>query len=164
MRHHVHGVLLWTLILLAFPLTVATAADPTGFWLNQDRDGVVQIRREAGQLSGRIVWLKQPNFPADDPSERAGKPRRDIHNPDPTKRNRANIGLKILWGFTQPDNEGVYRGGNAYDPRNGRTYSGTLQMKGNDKLDLRGYVLISLIGRTATWTRIDPARYGIKKR
>jgi len=29
-------------------------------------------------------------------------------------------------------------------------------------LELRGYVMVSLIGRTSTWTRVDPGKYGLK--
>ncbi len=41
-------------------------------------------------------------------------------------------------------------GGQVYDPRNGKTYSGTITMAGKDRLELRGYIMVSLIGRTST--------------
>jgi uncharacterized protein (DUF2147 family) len=123
---------------------------------------VVRIEESGGKLSGRILWLKEPNYTGDDAAGRDGKPRLDEHNPDTAKRERKLLGLTIVWGFGPPDDKGVYDGGQVYDPRNGKTYSGTIAMAGADRLDLRGYVLVSLIGRTSTWTRVDPAKYGLK--
>jgi len=40
-----------------------------------------------------------------------------------------------------------------YDPKSGKTYSCKMTLKG-DKLDIRGFVGVSLIGRTDTFTRV----------
>lgn len=154
---------LGTVLLLAVlaPALVWAAPAPQGFWLTQEGTSVVQLEESGGKIGGRIVWLKTPAYPASDPPSRSGKPRVDEHNPDPAKRNRRLLGLTIVSGFSPPDAEGRCVGGQVYDPRNGKTYSGTIAMRGQDRLDLRGYVLVSLIGKTSTWTRVDPARYGL---
>jgi uncharacterized protein (DUF2147 family) len=48
----------------------------------------------------------------------------------------------------------IWDQGYAYDPENGKTYSCKMTLNGN-KLDVRGFIGISLIGRTTTWTRTN---------
>ena len=137
------------------------AASPEGFWLNQEGTSIVRIAQTGGKLSGRIVWLKEPNYPAGDSQGRAGKPKVDEHNPTPAEREHKLLGMYILWGFSAPDGSGVCEGGRIYDPRNGKTYSATMSIDGNDRLNLRGYIMVSMIGRTNVWTRVDPGKYGL---
>ena len=142
-------------------LAWSAAPSPVGWWLLQDGTAVVRIEEAGGRLSGRTVWMKEPNYPTGDAQGRAGKPQLDDLNPDPAKRERKRLGLQILWGFGPPDDKGVCEGGQVYNPRDGKTYSGTISMIGKDRLELRGYMLVSLIGKTQTWARVDPARYGL---
>lgn len=75
----------------------------------------------------------------------------DLHNPDPRLRGRALCGLWIGKGFVETDPRHA-RGGQLYDPRSGRTYSGQMSADGN-LLHLRGYVGLPIFGRTQTWVR-----------
>lgn len=116
------------------------------FWYNQEKNAKIKIYKATdGKYYGKIVWLKMPN--------RDGKPKVDINNPDKTKRNDPVMGLLILKNFKK-DGEHGYDDGTIYDPKNGKTYSCKMTLK-NDVLDLRGYVGISLLGRTTTWTKAD---------
>ena len=111
----------------------------------------VEISRRGDQLVGTIVKLEEPNFPADHP--RAGQPKVDLENPDPAKRERPIVGLRILSGFTY-DGDGQWSGGTIYDPANGKTYKARIRLQDRDTLDVRGYVGVPLFGRTTTWKRI----------
>ena len=82
-----------------------------------------------------------------------GKPKVDENNPDEAKRNTPLIGLVLLRGL-EKDGDKEYDGGKIYDPKNGKTYSCKITYKGNT-LDLRGFVGVSLLGRTSTWTIAD---------
>lgn len=75
----------------------------------------------------------------------------DINNPNPALRTRSLCGLQIGAGFhlTGP---GRAQDGWLYDPKSGRTYHGSMTRSGTT-LRLRGYVGISIFGRTETWTR-----------
>ena len=44
--------------------------------------------------------------------------------------------------------------GTIYDPTNGKTYSCTIKMKKANELEIRGFIGISLLGRTTVWTRV----------
>jgi uncharacterized protein (DUF2147 family) len=69
-------------------------------------------------------------------------------------RGRTVEGLNILHGFERDriDHE-VWRNGRIYDPGSGRTYRSVVTQEG-DRLLVRGYVGIPLIGRTTTWFRV----------
>ncbi|CAM9385491.1 DUF2147 domain-containing protein [Acinetobacter bereziniae] len=67
------------------------------------------------------------------------------------------VGLKIIDDFKQsPDNPSEYVAGHVLDPLSGNVYSGKIKInpKGN-RLTLRGYIGISLLGRSQTWVRIE---------
>lgn len=159
---HPFSLLIGALCLLTATTVTLAARPPTGYWLVQDGAAIVQISQTGETLSGRMVWLKEPTYPKDDPQGRAGKPKVDANNPDAARQGNPLIGLTLLSGFKPGDGPGVFSGGQVYDPKNGKTYSGTLTQVGDDRLDLRGYVLVSLIGRTSTWTRVDGAKYGLR--
>jgi uncharacterized protein (DUF2147 family) len=62
------------------------------------------------------------------------------------------LGLVILTGFKFDTDE--WSDGDIYDPEKGKTYSCTLSLKDSGTLKVRGYIGISLIGRTEIWTRV----------
>ncbi len=122
----------------------------TGTWINADGRVHVLIYKEAdGTYSGKLSWLRDPVYPPGDPE--AGTPKHDRKNPDPALRNRPLKGLKFLKGFRYAGQH-VYKKGTIYDPESGKTYSSRMTLDG-DKLYLRGYIGIALLGRTTVWTR-----------
>lgn len=116
-----------------------------GKWLNKDGDAHIQIYKTGNKYSGKLVWLKNPN-------NEQGKAKTDTHNPDANLRGRAISGLEILKGFNYDDK--TWEDGTIYDPKSGKTYSCKMTMSGNDKLNVRGFIGISIMGRTDVWTRI----------
>jgi uncharacterized protein (DUF2147 family) len=76
----------------------------------------------------------------------------DIHNPDATLRARSLCALEIGSHFHLSDSTHA-TGGTIYDPKSGNTYHGTMAVEG-DIVRLRGYVGISLFGRTEIWHRV----------
>ena len=61
------------------------------------------------------------------------------------------IGLVILTGFKFNGDDG-WKGGDIYDPESSKTYSSGIYLKDKNTLKLRGFIGISLFGRTETWT------------
>lgn len=123
-----------------------------GIWNNQEKDAQIEIYKCGEKFCGRIVWLKEPNYPEGSDEGLPGTPRVDHNNPEPELRKTPVIGLQIL-------NNLAFAGGNSwqdgkiYDPRNGKTYRAGINLISDNKLNLRGFIGISLIGRTAVWTR-----------
>ncbi|MGS0748537.1 DUF2147 domain-containing protein [Halpernia sp. GG3] len=68
------------------------------------------------------------------------------------RKNKPILGLEIIRGLSKDDSD--FDGGTITDPKNGKTYKCTISRSG-DKLNVRGYIGFSLIGRTQTWTKAD---------
>jgi uncharacterized protein (DUF2147 family) len=124
------------------------AASPLGLWYAEGGAAQVAIERCGGALCGRVIWLRSP-------FDERGCDLRDRYNPDAGLRDRSLVGLELLRGVTPtPDPDGTLRGGVIYDPTSGRTYRCLLRLDGDDRLELRGYIGLPIIGRTTTWLRV----------
>ncbi len=116
-----------------------------GVWLNQEKEAKVEVyKAKNGKFYGKIVWLKEP--------DRDGKPKLDINNQKESLRTQPIMGLLILKGFNKAG-ENTYEDGTIYDPKNGKTYSCKMTWEDANNLSIRGYVGISMLGRTTKWTR-----------
>jgi uncharacterized protein (DUF2147 family) len=138
---------------VVFPHGVQAAAwDILGVWLNAEQDARIEITMCGELYCGRIIWLKEPNYPAGATDGTPGTPKVDHNNPDPAHRKDSLVGLEIVKAFRfAGDNRWV--DGTVYDPKNGKTYQGKMTLLSGHRLDLRGFIGISLLGRTTTWTR-----------
>jgi uncharacterized protein (DUF2147 family) len=139
-------LLLTALLLCTLNLIAQTKADDIiGIWLTNGKDPAkIQIYRSGGGYDGKIIWLKFP--------EANGKPKVDKNNPDEKSRNQPIIGLLILKGF-RFDGHDTWEDGRIYDPESGKTYSCYLTFKDRNTLKVRGFVGVSLFGRTEYWNR-----------
>lgn len=133
------------LALAMLPLSSAAyAADPTGAWLNEDKDGIVQIADCGGALCGNVVWIKNPLDAA------TGQPALDKKNTDPAQRSRPIMGLRVLSAMKPSSTAGKWDG-NIYSIDDGKTFGGNLIMKGDNEMRVQGCVM--LICQGETWTR-----------
>ncbi len=140
------------ILLAAMPAYAASGDDILGVWNNGEKDAKIEIFKCAEKYCGKIVWLKVPNYPEDSKAGVPGTPKLDHHNPNLSLKAKPILGLEIVHDF-------IYKGvnkwaeGKVYDPKNGKTYSGKMTLVSPNQLDLRGFIGISLLGRTTTWTR-----------
>lgn len=149
-------VLLAILICVFFFVSPAYSMNSTqinGLWWNQEKSSQIEIYESAGRFSGKIVFLKEPVYPLDDPQSMAGRAKVDRNNPDPLKRKQPLLGLQILSSFRQTGDR-VWEEGLIYDPKNGKTYRCKMTLDNTDTLSVRGFIGFSLLGRTTTWTRV----------
>ena len=130
----------------------ADERDVLGVWTTADNRSRVEIFKKQDKYFGKIISLKQPNFPAGDKRGMGGKPQVDRENPKPELRARSLVGLEIMSGCVY-SGKNEWNSGHVYDPENGKTYKCHLTLAATNRLELRGFVGISLIGRTAVWTR-----------
>ena len=117
------------------------AEDAAGVWETAS-GGYVQLYEEGDTWKGKIVGSK------------SGKARYDKNNPDESKRDRRLLGITVLDGLKYAGN-GEFEGGTIYDPNNGKTYNAKATQTGPDTIEARGYIGISLIGKSQTWKRIE---------
>jgi uncharacterized protein (DUF2147 family) len=116
-----------------------------GEWLTAGGESRVEISlADSVSVTGKIIWLRDPL--------KEGKPVLDDKNPEESLRGRPVLGLVLLRGFSY-DGDGEWVGGRIYDPKSGNDYSAKMKLVDEKNLDLRGYVLVPLFGRTERWTR-----------
>ncbi len=94
-------------------------------------------------------------FPGEDENGvNIGETALDTLNPDEALRGRRLLGLDMLEGLTYDKEKNRWDGGTVYDPDVGKYYKSRLSLQDTDHLELRGYVGISLFGRSDIWTRL----------
>lgn len=143
----------WVAVLMAASVWAANPDDILGKWWNQEKTSQIDIFKYQGKYVGKIVWLKEPLYPANDAKGMGGKPKVDRENPDASKRTQPLLGLIMVWGFTFSGGD-LWENGFIYDPRDGKTYKCKMTLTSPDVLDVRGFIGISLFGKTNTWTRV----------
>ncbi len=139
-------ILVFLFLIVAASTSYAQSASAiVGKWLNEEKDGQIEIYENKGKYFGKINWMKEPY-------EKDGKTlRKDSKNPDASQRGRALLNTVILTDFEYSD--GKWKGGEIYDPKSGKTYS--CEMKLNEgKLEVRGYIGAPMFGRTAYFTGV----------
>jgi len=136
-------VVLFLVSVLGSQLVSAQADKIEGIWLNEEKDAKIQIyKAKDGRFYGKIIWLRDPM--------KNGKPKTDEKNPKENLKKQPLVDLLILKGFEADGN--TYDDGTIYDPQNGKTYDCKITYKGKT-LAIRGYIGISLFGRTTVWER-----------
>ena len=145
-------VLLFNLLLAFAPARAAAATrladNPDaviGVWKNGEGTGMIQIYKKDNKYHGRLVWLKVPNNPN-------GTPRTDVNNPDNAKKKVALRGLVNMRDFTYASGN-KWENGKIYDPKNGSDYSCEMALTDANTLEVRGFIGVSLFGRTDVWKR-----------
>ncbi len=136
-------VALW---LSATAYVAAQSLNPLGVWTNAERKATFEIYKCGDKLCGKIVTLTVPNEPN-------GQPKTDSQNPEPKLRSRPRLGMVFMTGF-QYDADNKWDDGKIYDPESGKTYSCYMKMENANKMEVKGYIGFSLIGKSQTWTRV----------
>ncbi|WP_410220855.1 DUF2147 domain-containing protein [Pedobacter sp.] len=131
--------------LSSFMVSAQSKDDILGKWINPSGEGQIEIYKRGDKYFGKLVWLKEPN-------DETGKPKKDVKNPKENLRGQSVLGLEILKDFSYENNK--WTGGEIYDPKSGKTYSCNMTLKDHNTLNIRGYIGVSLLGRTESWKRV----------
>ena len=136
-----------SLILTGGVVAQTKADDIVGIWLTSGKESAkIRIYKSGDSYFGQIVWLKNPT--------ENGEAKVDSQNPDNNKQNQPIVGLVILKEF-KFDGDNEWNNGKIYDPESGKTYNCFMSLNDRNTLKVRGYVGISLFGRTEKWTKTN---------
>lgn len=117
-----------------------------GVWYNTEKTSKIKIFKATnGKYYGEIVWMEEPE-------------KKDVENPDESKRDNLILGSTIIKGFTFDVEKNQWEGGTIYDPENGKTYDCYMWFDGSEKnsLNVKGYVMgMKFVGRQVEWTRTE---------
>jgi len=137
---------LFTVFFVAVAGVFSTQAQVTGKWKTIDDEtkeakSIVEVYEKDGKIYGKVVEILNP-----------AKKDSKCQNCKGEDKDKPILGLTIIKGLKKDGNE--YTDGDILDPQKGKLYSCTIKLDGNDKLSVRGYMGISLIGRSQTWYRV----------
>jgi uncharacterized protein (DUF2147 family) len=118
-------LVLGSLAVSGLAVTAAHAGDPSGVWLRDTGSSKVKISKCGAAYCGTIVWLKDKGGPA-------------------------KIGQRVFYNM-KADGDNSWEG-NAFNPEDGETYSGTMSLSGST-LTTAGCVLGGLICRSTNWSK-----------
>ena len=141
---------LFLVFILLVPASRLGAAEPSpvGLWKTIDDSsgqpkGLVRIREVNGQFEGKVE--KAFPKPGEDPAPKCDKCGGPRHN-------QPVLGMTILWGLTKQGDE--YQGGEILDPETGKIYRAKMKLTDSaKKLEVRGFIGFSLLGRSQIWLR-----------
>ncbi len=127
---------------------LAYAQSPIGTWktiddkTGKEKSHVKIYETKSGKLQGDVVKILTP-----------GKENAKCTECDGDNKNKPIKGMTIIWGLEKDGNE--WSSGHIIDPNSGKQYKCSMKLKNNNTLEVRGYLGVSLLGRTQTWTRVD---------
>jgi len=126
-----------------------------GYWMDENRETIIEIYERNNTYNGRIVWISEE-------VDGLGNDRRDVYNPIPEQRSRKVLGIDMLMDFAF-DGTDAWRKGDIYYYRTGNHYNGKITLE-DGQLHLKGYYsILFFLGRTKVWTRVQqPQLYGLK--
>jgi uncharacterized protein (DUF2147 family) len=120
-----------TLCLAAGLLTLGAApalADPIGTWLRENGESRVRFAKCGDAICGTVSWLKDPATA------------------------KSKVGQRVF--FDMKPNGANSWAGQAFNPEDGKTYSGKMSLSGTT-LTTAGCVAGGWICRSVTWSRVN---------
>ncbi len=142
------AVVLAAALALGGPAALAQDLSPEGRWRTiDDKTGVaksiVAIQVVNGEVQGTVERVFVPPAKEEAP----------MCDPCPGEfSHKPVIGMRIMWGLKKQGDEWV--DGRVFDPDVGKTYRCKIRVvDAGRKLEVRGFVGFSLLGRTQTWLR-----------
>ena len=147
-KHCIGAIIGLAIMLAASPSLHANEPSPVGLWKTIDDNsgqpkGLVRIREANGRFDGKIEQIFPK--PGEDPAPKCDKC-------DGARKNQPVLGMTILWGLAKQAAD--YQGGEILDPENGKIYRAKMTLlDGGKKLEVRGFIGVSLFGRSQIWLR-----------
>lgn len=115
-----------------------TIDDKTG----KDKSYVEISHTKSGRLQGKVIKILTP-----------GKENARCEDCKGENKDKPIIGMTILWNMNKSGDG--WDDGRILDPNNGKEYSCKMRLKDKNTLEVRGFLGISLLGRTQIWHRVN---------
>lgn len=134
-----------TLTLLLLLTVSINAQSILGKWnsMNEDTgkvDSVIEVYENEGKVYAKIIEVTD-----------ADRKNAVCELCEGENKNKPILGMNILTGLVKDGDE--WSGGSILDPRNGKVYKCYIKLANKNKLKIRGYIGVSIFGKTAYWER-----------
>lgn len=116
------------------------ADDLIGTYMTDKNEGMVEITKRDAKYFGKLLWTKTEG-------------KLDTNNPDVKQQSQPLRGKEILKSFDFNGSD-LWHNGTIYDPKNGKTYSCKITRDEKGNLSVRGFIGVSLLGRTTLWIKV----------
>jgi uncharacterized protein (DUF2147 family) len=116
------------------------ADDLIGTYMTDKNEGMVEITKRDNKYFGKLLWTKTEG-------------KLDTNNPDVKQQSQPLRGKEILKSFDFNGSD-LWHNGTIYDPKNGKTYSCKITRDEKGNLSVRGFIGVSLLGRTTLWIKV----------
>ena len=131
---------------LLFTLQTFCQNSVIGKWKTIDDEtgkakSIIDIYDKLGKIYGKVLDILEPQFKKSLCSNCTG-----------SDKDQPILGMIVIKGLIKSGKE--YNGGKILDPKNGKLYKCYITLENSDKLKVRGYIGISLFGRTQYWYRV----------
>lgn len=134
------------LLIILFCNALSAQNSVIGKWKTIDDEtgkavSIIEIYEKSGKIYGKVMEILNPKT-------RNGH----CEKCPPEDKDKPILGLTIIKGLSKEGKE--YNGGKILDPKSGQLYKCYITLEDKDKLKVRGYIGISLFGRTQYWHRV----------
>ena len=142
--------ILWIFLTL-LPTALWAASPVVGKWKTIDDEtgkprSVVEITQDGDIFKGHVSEIINPD-----------KPNPTCEKCSGDKKDKPIVGLEIIWDMKETKKDAEWSKGQILDPKNGKSYNCILKIKEDgQKLEVRGFVGLSLFGRSQTWLKDTP--------
>jgi uncharacterized protein (DUF2147 family) len=123
---------------------------PVGLWRTIDDEtktekSLVRITEAGGVMTGKVEKIADP-----------AKANANCDKCTDERKDKPVLGMTILRGVKPSSDAGTWEGGDILDPNNGKIYKVRLKpIDGGKQMEVRGFIGVSLLGRTQTWVRVE---------
>lgn len=129
------------------PVLLAQSPAIVGRWKTIDDESgkplsIIEIYEKHNKIYGKVVEIFNPKNKKIPKCEKC----------EGEDRNKPILGLTVIKGLTWEKNE--YTNGKILDPKHGKLYKCSISFENKDKLKVRGYIGLELLGRTQYWERL----------
>lgn len=136
------GCIAAAILLSGGATATVNSLDVHGLWYTPDRNSIVAIGDCGdGTPCGTVAWV--------DPEH--GGMSHDEHNPDDDLRGREMVGITLLHSFEEQ--QGSWRSGAIYNPKDGRTYRAKIELLSEDALAVSG--CLGPVCKKLIWERAE---------
>ena len=127
-------------------------ATPVGLWKTIDDEtkkekSLIRVTETGGVLTGTLEKFLDPATKPDVVCDKCSDERKD----------KSILGMTLVRNVKKNASDtALWDGGDILDPNNGKVYKARLKpVDGGQKLEVRGYIGVPMIGRTQTWIRVE---------
>lgn len=136
----------YLLLLTLFSIQFGYSQSIIGKWKTIDDEtgkerSIVSIYEIDGKIYGKVIEILEPSFKDKKCTLCSG-----------ADKDKPILGMVIIKGLKKDG--ATYSGGKILDPKNGKLYKCTIELDSKDKLSIRGYIGVSMFGRTQYWQRV----------